>query len=211
MIVLRFAPEKMPADWRVIACGGQGNELLSATGWQANGRQAVAEVSWEPERPPERLMVQWSGLEAFLPLNVEDCRELPPPVQLEQMSADDLLWMWSTTDPGAAFRAWAKRQQPSDSFDSDLDSATPIDLDPLRRYDLATTFLHRVRRRARVLAQLRANLPAAGLGTPGAGMEVAWISWRRGAGQPHGQGSGRTQQIRGRGAAHARRLSNGSA
>lgn len=158
MIVLRFAPEKMPADWRVIACGGQGNELLSATGWQANGRQAVAEVSWEPERPPERLMVQWSGLEAFLPLNVEDCRELPPPVQLEQMSADDLLWMWSTTDPGAAFRAWAKRQQPSDSFDSDLDSATPIDLDPLRRYDLATTFLHRVRRRARVLAQLRANL-----------------------------------------------------
>lgn len=157
-IVLRFNPEKLPADWRVIACGGQANELLSAAGWQADGRPAVAEVSWEPERPPERLMIQWSGLEAFLPLNVEDCRELPPPVQLEQMSADDLLWMWSTTDPGAAFRAWAKRQQPSEGFDSELDSVTPIDLDPLRRYDLATTFLHRVRRRARVLAQLRANL-----------------------------------------------------
>ena len=39
-----------------------------------------------------------------------------------------------------------------------LDSATPIDLDPLRRFDLQATFLHRVRRRARVLAQLRANL-----------------------------------------------------
>ena len=157
-IVLRFSPEKLPPDWRVIACGGQGKELLGAAGWQADGSPAVAEVSWEPERPPERLMIQWSGLEAFMPLNVENGRELPPPVQLEQMSADDLLWMWSTTDPGAAFRAWAKRQQPSDGFDSDLDSATPIDLDPLRRYDLATTFLHRVRRRAGVLAQLRANL-----------------------------------------------------
>jgi hypothetical protein len=49
-------------------------------------------------------------------------------------------------------------------FDAELDSATPIDLDPLRRYDLQTTFLHRIRRRARVLAQLRANLqrPVAG-------------------------------------------------
>jgi len=33
-----------------------------------------------------------------------------------------------------------------------------VDLDPLRRYDLQTTYLHRIRRRARVLAQLRANL-----------------------------------------------------
>ncbi len=31
-------------------------------------------------------------------------------------------------------------------------------MNPLKRYDLHSTFLHRVRRRARVLAQLRANL-----------------------------------------------------
>jgi len=58
----------------------------------------------------------------------------------------------------AAFRAWAKTQQPSDWFDGELDSATAIDLDPLRRFDLQATFLHRIRRRARILAQLRANL-----------------------------------------------------
>ena len=57
-----------------------------------------------------------------------------------------------------AFRAWAKSREHSTGFDDDLDSATPIDLDPLRRFDLQATFLHRVRRRARVLAQLRANL-----------------------------------------------------
>ena len=80
------------------------------------------------------------------------------------MSADDMLWILAAVDPSAAFRAWARQQQPSDLFDTDLDSATPVDLDPLRRYDLQTTFLHRIRRRARVLAQLRANLqrPVAG-------------------------------------------------
>ena len=45
-----------------------------------------------------------------------------------------------------------------EGFDGDLDSATPIDLDPLRRYNLQETFLHRIRNRARVFAQLRANL-----------------------------------------------------
>ena len=89
---------------------------------------------------------------------MEDGRDLPPPAQLEQMSADDMLWILAAADPSAAFRAWAKQQQPPDVFDADLDSATPIDLDPLRRFDLHATFLHRIRRRARILAQLRSNL-----------------------------------------------------
>ena len=74
------------------------------------------------------------------------------------MTADDMLAILAATDPSAAFRAWARREERSELFDDDLDSAVPIDLDPLRLYDLHQTFLHRVRRRARVLAQLRANL-----------------------------------------------------
>ena len=73
--------------------------------------------------------------------------ELPPPARLEHMSADDMLWILAATDPSAAVRAWAGRQQSSDLFEADLDSASPIDLDPLRRYDLHATFLHRIRRR----------------------------------------------------------------
>lgn len=74
------------------------------------------------------------------------------------MTSEQMLVILAASDPSAAFRAWARTQGKSDLFDDDLDSAVPPDLDPLRAYDLQTTFLHRVRRRARVLAQLRANL-----------------------------------------------------
>jgi hypothetical protein len=74
------------------------------------------------------------------------------------MSADDMLGILAAADPSAAFRAWAKRRERSEVFNDDLDSAVPIDLDPLRRFDLQATFLHRIRRRARILAQMRANL-----------------------------------------------------
>jgi hypothetical protein len=116
------------------------------------------EIAWAPVQPPEKLLVRWDQSEAFLPLNVEDSRELPPPAQLDRMSADDMLLILAAADPSAAFRTWAKSQRSSHVFDSDLDSATPIDLDPLRRYELHATFLHRIRRRARILAQLRFNL-----------------------------------------------------
>ena len=157
-IILRFDLDQLPEDWRVDACGREQRELLSTVTWDAGGRPSAVELDWSPLRPPDKLLVRWAECEAFLPLNVEDGRDLPPPSQLEHMSADDMLWILAAADPSAAFRAWAKKQQPSDLFDTDLDSATPIDLDPLRRYDLEATFLHRIRRRARILAQLRSNL-----------------------------------------------------
>ena len=89
---------------------------------------------------------------------MDDRRELPPPPQLDKMTADDMLGILAASDPSAAYRAWAKSQQPDDQGEDELDSAVPVDLDPLKRYDLHATFLHRIRRRARVLAQLRANL-----------------------------------------------------
>jgi hypothetical protein len=155
---LRFDPTELPEVWHVHTCGREGRELLSASAWHKRGQPAAVELAWSPDQPPEKLLVRWAEHEAFLPLNVEDSRQLPPPSQLENMSADDMLMILAAADPSAAFRAWAKRQQPSDLFDSELDSATPIDLDPLRRYDLQTTFLHRIRRRARILALLRSNL-----------------------------------------------------
>jgi hypothetical protein len=157
-LVLRLDPENLPEDWRVYACGRDAREVLAAPGWRRRGRPRSIELSWQPVQPPEKLQVEWGEYKAFLPLNVEDNQDLPPPAQLEHMSADDMLWVLAATDPSAAFRAWARRQQPPDLFDPDLDSSTPIDLDPLRRYDLQATFLHRIRRRARVLADLRANL-----------------------------------------------------
>ncbi len=109
-------------------------------------------------QPPERLLVVWDAHEAFLPLNVEDGLWLPPPSQLEKMTAEDMLLILAASDLSGAFRAWARQQRNAGDFDSERDSAVPVDLDPLRRYDLQATYLHRIRRRARVLAQLRSNL-----------------------------------------------------
>jgi hypothetical protein len=159
-LILRFAPDAkdLPADWRIYSHGQNREEILNAASWRERGSAAAVPLTWVPVQPPEKLRVCWLGGEGFLPLNVQDSRALPPPARLDQMSADDVLRILAATDPSAAFRAWAKRQQSSDAFDAELDSAAPADLDPLGRYDLEATFLHRIRRRARILAQLRANL-----------------------------------------------------
>jgi hypothetical protein len=157
-LVLRLAPNHLPEDWSVHSCGQTGQELLSAVVWREMGRSTAVSLAWVPRQPPEKLRVCWADHEAFLPINVENSGALPAPPELDNMSADDMLLILAAVDPSAAFRAWTKRQPPPDLFDADLDSATPIDLDPLRRYDLQATFLHRIRHRARVLAQLRANL-----------------------------------------------------
>lgn len=157
-VVLRFDPAHLPDSWSVHACGRDGRELLSSGDWRSRDCPALVRLAWSPAQPPERLLVAWDDHEGFLPLNVEDGRHLPPPAQLEKMSADDMLLILAASDPSGAFRVWAKRQAASPDFDSDLDSATPVDLDPLRRYDLQATYLHRIRHRARVLARLRANI-----------------------------------------------------
>ena len=157
-IVLRLDPARLPSEWRLHACGRDARELLTRSAWTESGSRAVVTLHWSPAQPPEQLLVSWDDQEAFLPLNVEDAHLLPPPARLDEMSADDMLWILAAADPSAAIRAWARRRKPLDSFDPDLDSATPIDLNPLRRNDLQATFLHRIRRRARILAQLRANL-----------------------------------------------------
>lgn len=157
-VLLRLYPDHLPEAWAVTTCGQEQRSLLTAISWTERGRPVVVEVNWEPTQPPEKLLVQWEGHEVFLPLNVEDGRQLPPPPQLENMTADDMLGILAASDPAAAFRGWVRQHEADDPQDTDLDSATPGDLDPLRRYDLQATFLHRVRRRARVLAQLRSNL-----------------------------------------------------
>jgi hypothetical protein len=157
-MIIRLAPESLPASWSVTAVGGvdDGTLVLTSEAWRTAGSTPSPEIPWSPTEPPERLRVDWNGLHAFLPLNVADALTLPAPSELDAMSADEMLAIIAASDPGGALRAWASRHQVADpSIDDDLDSATPIDLDPLSRYRLGDTFLHRVRRRARVMADLR--------------------------------------------------------
>ena len=204
-IVLRLDAAQLPADWRVHACGRDERELLTDATWRESGQPREIVVDWDAAQPPDRLLVRWAEGEAFLPLNVEDSRALPPPAKLEEMSADEMLWILATVDPSAAFRVWARRQQSSELFDEEIDSATPPDLDPLRRYDLQATFLHRIRRRARVLGQLRANLERP-VWSRQAGARVATsrVDRRRAARRSFGTRARRGRQRNRRGVAHAR-------
>lgn len=157
-IVLHLNPEQLPADWQILACARPAKSVLRMNAWRELGCPAVVELPWSDPQPPDKLEVRWDDQSAFMPLNVEDGRALPRPAQLEAMTADEMLGILAASDPSAAFRTWARRQHAVDGFDGDLDSATPVDLDPLRRYNLQDTFLHRIRNRARIFAQLRANL-----------------------------------------------------
>jgi|SRR5215213_2586779 len=162
-IILSFSTERLPEEWEIYACAPTQQKLLSRTEWHDLGAPSSIELAWAEAQPPHKLLVKWSGEEAFWAINVEDIKALPPPAEMDGMSADDMLMILAAADPSAAFRNWthnfgAKQQQLTADFDTDLDSATPRELDPLRRHDLYTTFLHRIRRRARVFAQFRDKL-----------------------------------------------------
>jgi hypothetical protein len=164
-IILRLDSDHLPEEWCIHACSLEEPELLSSSTWRDNNSLSVVELDWLYSYTPNRLLVRWDDHEAFFPINVEDSRNLPPLTELANMSVDDILWISAAPDRSAAFRAWARTQQSSEHLDEDFTSTIPIELDPLRRYDLQATFLHRVRHRARILAQLQSNLerPAWGL------------------------------------------------
>ena len=160
-LTLDLDPKNLPTEWICQSLPQTQWFNLSASEWNKAGGKAQVEVEWQHATPPSRLLVRWLSnegkwSEGFLPINVECPEDLPAPAEIQNMSADDLLMILAASDPGAALRVWTKTiQRSEDGFDEDLDSAEPADLDPLRAYSLANTFLHRIRNRARVFARLR--------------------------------------------------------
>lgn len=176
-ILLRLDPERLPAAWQVRACGAEEGMLLDSEGWASEGASHAVFLPWQPVYPPEKLLVQWSEGEAFWALNVEDAQQLPPPVELGEMSADDMLLVLAASDPSAAFRAWVKEVKKAGNSEDELDSAVPVDLDPLRRHDLRATFLRRIRSRARGARAVAKEPSASCLEPPGASMAAGGVYW----------------------------------
>jgi hypothetical protein len=164
MLTIDLDSTILPTDWLCQSLPQTNWFTLNAGEWIASGSKAKVEVEWQHATPPSRLLVRWlsndgTWSEGFLPINVDCPDDLPAPTEIQSMSADDLLMILAASDPGAALRVWTKALHRSeDGFDEDLDSAEPADLDPLRAYSLANTFLHRIRNRARIFARLRQNL-----------------------------------------------------
>ncbi|MEX2386360.1 MAG: hypothetical protein WD534_00665, partial [Phycisphaeraceae bacterium] len=159
-LCLAFEPDALPETWSLHAIVETRSEpLYDDKQHREQGHPKTIDLPWPKQHPPSRLLVRWGEHEVGWPMNVEEATHLPPPPALEKMSADEMLRILAATDPAAAFRAWARRQQRErEAFDDDLDAANAPDLDPLRRYDLRKTFLSRIRERARVLARVRQQL-----------------------------------------------------
>jgi hypothetical protein len=150
-----FDPARLPPDWTITSLGSVEVAMLDAASWCRRGSPAEAEVAWPHAHEPQGLRVVWPAGAAIWPFNVDEVASLPPPADLAEMSVDEMLRALSASDPGAALRAWARRRRTTNRFEEELDSARASDLDALRAHDIEKTFLHRVRRRARVLQQLR--------------------------------------------------------
>ena len=159
VLVLTLVPSELHADWSI--CGGSGGDqmlILDATTYAAQGCASEVEVPWQFSYAPGKLLVSWGSETAFWTVNAGDQSQLPAPQQIEDMSFEDLLNILSASDSSAAFRVWATEMDAESTFDEDLDSAVPPDLDALRRYRLDETFLHRVRYQARKLAAVKTSL-----------------------------------------------------
>lgn len=156
-LLLRFLPEKLPNHWKILAGLKHDEFLMDCEAYLDAGKGTSVEVSWKHNYAPGKLLVKWKDKQAFWPVNVEDQSALPIPNEVAKMSARDLMVILAAADSSVAFRAWC-RQQVSGNMDDELDCALPAELDPLRRFDIRETFLHRIRRQARLLAAVRRSL-----------------------------------------------------
>jgi hypothetical protein len=71
-ILLRVDPPNLPSVWQVSVCMDVRQIMLNASKWEADGRSTLIELPWGCDTVPERLVVEWDGHEAYLPINVED-------------------------------------------------------------------------------------------------------------------------------------------
>jgi len=156
LLTFSMKPDALPARWEIWTTGSDAEILLDAG---RVGGSAIAVVPWTRSHPPDTVQVRWDEDHlGILPVNVEDPTELPAPVDIEGMSSEEMLRLLAATNPSAELRHWLRAQNLMGSDDDALDEATPADLDPLRRHDLGETFLYRIRSRARLMANVRANL-----------------------------------------------------
>ena len=156
-LVFRFITDELPDRWEVFGGRKFDDLLLDYSTYKESAKKSILSIKWKHEYAPGKLLVKWQDKNAFWTVNVEDEEQLQLPKEIEEISADDLLKILGSADTSSAFRAWA-RSYYVPSIDDALDSSLPAELDPLRRYNLEDTFLHKIRRRAYVLERIRSNL-----------------------------------------------------
>ncbi|MBK9278347.1 MAG: hypothetical protein IPM93_09250 [Candidatus Obscuribacter sp.] len=156
-IVLLFDAAHLPDEWSIRMPDKPYEILLDSNTWQRKGASRKTELEWTPTEPPRTLSVSWADGTARWAVNVEDPRLLAAPIKLDEMSAENMLTLVASSNPGTAYHLYTKSPD-HPSVENDWDKASPSDLDPLRRYKINTTFLWRIRQRTKVLSALREKL-----------------------------------------------------
>lgn len=156
-IMLYFLSEKLPHQWQVYAGRDFTDQVVDSDEYDRQDRPAALRIPWKGETPG-KLLVQWQDKQTFWPVNVENEHELPLASEIDSISVHDLIYILAAHDYSMAIRAWARRQNGHLEDENNLEDAVPVELDPLRRFRLQDTFLHRIRTRARMLAGVRHNL-----------------------------------------------------
>lgn len=157
-LIFSLNPDGLPPSWAIRIQGVTESLSRDSDDWIREGAPAEYRVPWNDPHPPTEVLVLVGRNAIRWSINAIDQRQLPAPAAIDEMSADDMLRVIASTDPSAALRVWASRRTRSETFNELLDSVSPLDLDPLKRYGLGATFLHRIRARARSLAALRGTL-----------------------------------------------------
>lgn len=156
-ISLHILPDKLPNHWQVHGGTKYTTLILNSGQYNQQKRPAVVRIPWKGQETPGKLLVQWQDQQTFWPVNVDNAHDLPMAREIAAMSVHDLIHILSAHDYSMAIRAWARRQT-ANPDDENLEDAVPAELDPLKRFRLQETFLHRIRTRARMLAGVRHNL-----------------------------------------------------
>ena len=156
-ICLGFFKEKLPPTWQIFGGIKFETKILDADDYSQLQSPTTIRIPWRNHGTPSKLLVKWQEKQAFLSVNVENMNDLPLAPEIESMTAHELICILSAFDYSMAFRAWTRKHQ-SDLEEEMLESAIPAELDPLKRFRLEETFLHRTRTRARMLGAIRKNL-----------------------------------------------------
>jgi hypothetical protein len=156
-ICLGFFKEKLPLTWQIFGGIRYEVKVLDADDFTLQQCPTMIRIPWRDYATTGKLLVKWQDKQAFLSVNVENAHDLPLAPEIELMSIHELICILSAFDYSMAFRAWARKHQGSLEEEA-LECAIPAELDPLKRFRLEETFLHRTRTRARMLGGIRKNL-----------------------------------------------------
>jgi len=96
---LNFAG-KPPGHWS-IRDESQQTVILDTRTWQASGSRMITKREWKELRPPTELGVRWgeSLIEARWPVEVRTFADLPPPLELRDLSLEQLLEILTSALP----------------------------------------------------------------------------------------------------------------